>query len=46
MDRAFFWLAVFIATQIAVMGLGVLPLDRWRSRPVGDPDRSRAGREA
>ena len=31
MDRAFFWLAAFIVSQLAIMGLGSLPLRTWRS---------------
>jgi cytochrome c-type biogenesis protein CcsB len=31
MDAAFKWLAFFIATQVAIIGLGLLPLHLWRS---------------
>ncbi|MCS7089799.1 MAG: cytochrome c biogenesis protein CcsA [Limisphaera sp.] len=31
MDAAFRWLLLFYATQLAVIGLGLLPLDKWRS---------------
>ena len=37
MDRAFLWLSVFVASQLAVMGLGLMPLHRWRSRLPGEP---------
>jgi hypothetical protein len=31
MDAAFNWLMVFIATQLAFIALGLLPLPLWRS---------------
>jgi ABC-type transport system involved in cytochrome c biogenesis permease subunit len=31
MDAAFRWLMLFNATQLAVIGLGAMPLPRWRS---------------
>jgi len=31
MDSAFRWLMVFVASQVALMGLGMLPLQYWRS---------------
>src|SRR5262245_13192801 len=31
MDSAFLWLMVFVASQVALMGLGMLPLQYWRS---------------
>jgi len=31
MDAAFKWLMFFIATQVAIIGLGLLPLHMWRS---------------
>jgi len=31
MDAAFKWLAFFIATQLAIIGLGLLPLHLWKS---------------
>ena len=31
MDAAFFWLMAFIASQLALIGLGCLPLSRWMS---------------
>lgn len=31
MDAAFKWLMVFIASQVAIIGLGLLPLSVWRS---------------
>jgi ABC-type transport system involved in cytochrome c biogenesis permease subunit len=30
-DSALFWMAVFIASQLAVIGLGSIPRDKWRS---------------
>jgi hypothetical protein len=47
MDAAFRWLLLFYATQLAVIALGVLPLEKWRSfrvnreavdAPVGTPE--------
>lgn len=37
MDKAFYWLAFFVATQLAVMGLALLPSRYWRSRAHGVP---------
>ena len=34
MDSAFFWLCVFWLSQLAVIGLGLLPLPLWRSFAV------------
>jgi cytochrome c-type biogenesis protein CcsB len=31
MDAAFKWLMLFVASQVAIIGLGVLPLNLWRS---------------
>jgi cytochrome c-type biogenesis protein CcsB len=31
MDAAFKWLAFFIATQVVIIGLGLIPLHLWRS---------------
>jgi len=31
MDAAFKWLMAFIATQVAIIGLGLLPVSLWRS---------------
>jgi ABC-type transport system involved in cytochrome c biogenesis permease subunit len=33
MDSAAFWLFMFILSQLAVMGVGVLPRESWRSFP-------------
>lgn len=33
MDTAVFWLIVFIASQLAIIGLGSLPLRFWKSHP-------------
>ncbi len=35
MDAAFWWLSAFIASQLAIIALGSLPLASWRSfRPA------------
>ncbi len=34
MDKAFWWLAAFVASQLVVMALGALPGRLWRSREV------------
>ncbi len=31
MDAAFWWLLAFVATQVAVIALALLPLEKWRS---------------
>jgi ABC-type transport system involved in cytochrome c biogenesis permease subunit len=31
MDSAFWWLVMFVASQLAVVGIAGLPLERWRS---------------
>jgi hypothetical protein len=31
MDAAFKWLILFIASQVVIIGLGLLPLHLWRS---------------
>jgi ABC-type transport system involved in cytochrome c biogenesis permease subunit len=31
MDAAFVWLVIFVASQLAFIGLAQLPLDKWRS---------------
>ena len=31
MDAAFWWLAAFIVTQLAVIALAQLPTEKWRS---------------
>ena len=41
MDSAFVWLLTFIISQIAIMGLGMLPPRYWRSsKGTGSPDSS------
>jgi cytochrome c-type biogenesis protein CcsB len=46
MDAAFKWLMIFIASQLLMIALGLLPLDLWRSfrpatkQPPGDPGTS------
>lgn len=39
MDSAVFWMLIFVASQLVLMGVGMLPMNRWRSiggskRPV------------
>jgi len=43
MQKAFPWLVGFIISQLALMGVASIPLERWRSfRPTADhPDRTR-----
>ncbi|MGO8930764.1 MAG: hypothetical protein ACLQU3_28225 [Limisphaerales bacterium] len=31
MDAAFHWLMIFIGSQVFIIGLGLLPLNLWRS---------------
>jgi len=31
MDAAFVWLLIFVGSQVAIIGLGLLPLNLWRS---------------
>jgi hypothetical protein len=31
MDAAFLWLMAFVASQVVIIGLGLLPLNLWRS---------------
>jgi len=31
MDAAFMWLSAFVVSQLAIIGLGLLPLNLWRS---------------
>jgi len=31
MDAAFMWLMIFVGSQVAIIGLGLLPLNLWRS---------------
>jgi ABC-type transport system involved in cytochrome c biogenesis permease subunit len=38
-DSALFWMFVFVASQLAIIGIGLTPLERWRSRVVGAPAR-------
>jgi ABC-type transport system involved in cytochrome c biogenesis permease subunit len=37
MDAAFKWLMVFVGSQVAIIGLGLLPLRVWRSFSVRKP---------
>ncbi len=37
MDSAAFWLIVFVLSQLAIMGVGLLPPRLWRSRRTLDP---------
>jgi hypothetical protein len=35
MDAAFYWLIAFVLSQLALIALASLPLDKWRSfRPA------------
>ena len=34
MDKAFPWLMAFVASQLALMAIAAIPLDRWRSCPA------------
>ena len=31
MDQAFWWLMAFVVSQLALIGLGLLPLENWKS---------------
>jgi hypothetical protein len=31
MDSAFFWLLAFVASQLAIIAIASLPLEKWRS---------------
>ena len=42
MDSAFTWLMIFYASQIAIVGLGLLPLSRWKSFSAGSPQQNAA----
>jgi len=54
MDAAFKWLMVFVGSQVAIIGLGLLPLRVWRSfsvrkqpsPPVPGPAKARAAQPA
>jgi ABC-type transport system involved in cytochrome c biogenesis permease subunit len=37
MDAAFKWLMLFMTSQVALIGLGLLPLHFWRSPPAAAP---------
>jgi ABC-type transport system involved in cytochrome c biogenesis permease subunit len=43
MDSAFRWLVLFMATQLALIGLGLLPLSMWRSFGDGGSSTGRSG---
>jgi len=48
MDGASKWLLVFVGSQVAIIGLGLLPLSVWRSFraakvPVKDSNGAKAG---
>jgi len=43
MDSAFKWLVLFMATQLALIGLGLLPLSMWRSFGDGRASTGRTG---
>lgn len=46
MDKAFFWLALFVVSQLVLMGLGMLPLRLWRAFIEPAPGKKRAEEEA
>ena len=37
MDAAFVWLVIFIVSQVAIVGLAQLPLEKWRSFRKASP---------
>jgi cytochrome c-type biogenesis protein CcsB len=48
MDSAFYWLLAFVGSQLALIALGSMPLNKWRSfrgqaRPLAHSDDGRAG---
>ncbi len=40
MDSALFWLLLFVVSQLAIMGVGAMPIRSWRSFSETDPTRS------
>jgi ABC-type transport system involved in cytochrome c biogenesis permease subunit len=49
MDAAFKWLMLFVASQVAIIGIGLLPVYLWRSfraRPPAGPGKPGPGRKA
>jgi hypothetical protein len=53
MDAAFKWLMIFVFSQVAIIGLGLLPLHVWRSfrvpksvAPTPTPAKVRAAQPA
>jgi len=34
MNAAFFWIVAFVISQLAIMALGAIPKERWRSAPL------------
>ena len=42
MDQAFWWLMAFVVSQLALIGIGLLPLEKWKSfrNPPGTPPSS------
>jgi hypothetical protein len=34
MDAAFWWLIAFVLTQVAIIAVAQLPLEKWRSGPA------------
>ena len=36
-DSAIFWMLVFVGTQLAIIGVGLVPLARWRSLQATPP---------
>jgi ABC-type transport system involved in cytochrome c biogenesis permease subunit len=48
MDQAVFWLWTFVISQVILIGIGLIPLDRWRSFQTEDiepPAPSKEGRK-
>ena len=43
MDAAFVWLLIFVGSQVAIIGLGLLPLNLWRSFGTSATASSRPG---
>ncbi len=44
-DSAIFWMFVFVASQLALIGLGLIPLHLWRSMPGAKTPTPKAPRE-
>jgi len=46
MDQAFVWLSIFVGSQLAIIGLGLLPLNLWRSFRSATTPPPTGGKEA